>query len=468
MIADEKTLRPMEEYSIAGSSRATSEYVALTVGGLITAAICAALLTAYTGQSDTIVLWFCVSGCAALFISVWRPSSFFMFAVSAFLFVGFIAKAVASFVFSVHLIEPIGTFTNEWDQALTFAASGLSGVCTAGLVAALYPSFQQTSKATGSARLARLVTLSLVLLITVAVAIYWANYKFHILRIGFPVGIDLDPRLYAPASFIIPWGALLGGLTLVMWMVELRRWSYSILIYVAASLGLFASLSMGSRIQLLLYVLAAIVVVVWRWRDDFKLTAQEKQPSLNPPAAPAATSLLDKVAAVTHRRSAIDGLFNELGNLAVMRWVGLEGAMTAANEDRLGAGLFRQVLSENPAAGSQAIYQKLSGDRYGKIDYYTFLTLPGPVGVASLSGSLVVAFAFMFLLIIVGHSIEWAAARVTQNIATTSVTGVSLAYLVVQMGFPWTLLIYAIELILSVLFLGAVWWAGRRLTTRST
>ncbi|RUY28900.1 MULTISPECIES: hypothetical protein [unclassified Mesorhizobium] len=516
---------------------------------LLVAAMGTALLMTYPGHSKLAVLWFYASGCVAVFISLWRPSSFFVFLLSSFLFVGFIAKAIANFVFGVALIEPISTFTTEWDQALAFAASGFSGVCAAGLIAALYPAFKEVRVAVAPPLVSKWIILAFGLLIAVSSGLYWANYSFHILRIGYPLGIDINPRLYAVAAFVIAWGALLGGLTLTLWLVELRNWSYSVLIYVAVFLGLLASVSMGSRIQLLLYVLAAFAVIVLRHRDvsgwiaiavamgfgalvfagslavvslertfDFSISAAQTQtasqqptgiertqnpaapesstglevpsvsgqlrervkpeslePSPLPPASqapsepptPSATTMMDKVEAVRGDRFALDGLYRQLRNLAIMRWVGLEGTMTsAANVDRLGTDLFVKVIREDPAAGAQAIYQKMSGDRYGKVQYYTFLTLPGPIGVASLSGSLVVVSVFMFLLTIVGHSVEWMAARTTRNVASAAVTGVSLAYLLVQMGFPWTLFIYAIELALSVLFLGAVWYIVNWLASR--
>jgi len=505
------------------------------------------LLISNPASSPFIIVWFYASGCAALIISLVFPSSFFVFLLSSFLFVGFIAKAIANFVFQVQLIEPVSTFTTQWDQALIFAASGLSGVCFANLFAALFPSFSNTSTASGTARLANYIIAALAALLVVSVAVYWANYSFHILRIGFPLGIEIDARIYAVAAFVITWGALLGGLTMVLWLIELRRWPYAALVVTATFLGLLASVSMGSRIQLLLYVLAAFAVIVFRRQQvrdwiavalamgfaalifagslavvsfertfDFAQSAttapassmpdsrvvqksvdatlltapSETKPSLTasdvkPPAenstsprisatpkavtkstASQTTSLADKVEAVTRNRFALQGLFHQLRNLAVMRWVGLEGVMTAAaNSDQLGDDLFVGVLSEDPGAGSQAIYQNMSGGRYANVEYYTFLTLPGPIGVASMSGSPLIVAVFMFGLALVGHSIEWVAARLTQNLATAAVTGVSLAYLTVQMGFPWTLLVYAIELTLSVVFVGAVWQITNRLTS---
>ncbi|TIM23907.1 MAG: hypothetical protein E5Y74_04015 [Mesorhizobium sp.] len=506
-------------------SRANVPGNAILLGvALLVASMGFVLLATYPGQSKLILLWFYASGCAAVFIPLWRPSSFFVFLLSSFLFVGFIAKAVANFVFGIALIEPTSTFRTEWDQALAFAASGFSGVCAAGLAASFYPAFKEIRKAVAPPFVSKFVVVAFASLIAVSIGLYWANYSFHIIRIGFPLGININPRLYAVAAFVIAWGALLGGLTLALWLVELRDWSYSVLIYVAVFLGLLASLSMGSRIQLLLYVLAAFAVVVLRRRDvrswvaiavamglsgfvfagslavvslertfDFSISTAQTQgvpqqpsgvvpqqptgigktlaPSPDSSAPPAAT-IIDKVDAVRGDRFALAGLYRQLRNLAVMRWVGLEGTMTAAaNLDHLGGDLFLHVIKEDPAAGAQAIYQKMSGDRYGKVQYYTFLTLPGPIGVASLSGSIIVVSVFMFFLTIAGHSIEWLAAWVTQNVASAAVTGVSLAYLLVQMGFPWTLFIYAIELVLSVLFVGAVWYivdwlaTGRRAVT---
>jgi len=234
----------------------------LAAGAVVALAVHPLLLVSDPGFSPSILVWFYVSGFAALVVSLLFPSSFFIFLLSSFLFVGFIAKAVANFVFDVPLIEPVSTFTSQWDLALTFAASGLSGLCLANILAALFPSFSNTSAASGSARLTNCVIVAFGAILLVSVAVYWANYSFHILRIGFPLGIAIDPRIYSVAAFIITWGALLGGLTTCLWLVELRRWPYAALVVTATFLGLLASVSMGSRIQLLLYVLAAVAVIV--------------------------------------------------------------------------------------------------------------------------------------------------------------------------------------------------------------
>jgi hypothetical protein len=105
----------------------------------------------------------------------------------------------------------------------------------------------------------------------------------------------------------------------------------------------------------------------------------------------------------------------------------------------------------------------MSGDRYGQVQTFTFLTLPGVVGFASYSGNILAIFGFMFTIVLAGHFLEWFADFTTGNVATCAVSGVSLAYLTVQIGFPWTLFIYATELGLACAALGIFWVGIRRL-----
>jgi hypothetical protein len=72
----------------------------------------------------------------------------------------------------------------------------------------------------------------------------------------------------------------------------------------------------------------------------------------------------------------------------------------------------------------------------------------------SFTGSNAIIFLGMALLVIICHSIEWFAVRVTRNLAPGGVAGVSLAYLVVQIGFPKTLFFYAVELVIAAAMIG--------------
>ena len=131
----------------------------------------------------------------------------------------------------------------------------------------------------------------------------------------------------------------------------------------------------------------------------------------------------------------------------------------------MGRDLLLRGLTEDPAAGKNGIYQKMSGDFYAKVEFWTFLTLPGIIGFASYSGSIPLIFGFVFGTILAGHLVEFFVLRITGNVAGGALSGVSLAYLTVQLGFPWTLFIYAIELCLACAALGGFWFASRWLVT---
>ena len=149
-----------------------------------------------------------------------------------------------------------------------------------------------------------------------------------------------------------------------------------------------------------------------------------------------------------------------------MRWVGLEGVMTtAASEPELSRDLLRRGLKEDPKAGASGIYQQMAGNPYGTVKVFTFLTLPGVIGFASFSGSFLSIFVFVLGTMLAGHFVEWIGWRMTGNVAVGAVSGTSLAYLTVQLGFPWTLFIYAIELCLACAVLGIFLMAMRRLAT---
>jgi hypothetical protein len=497
--------------------------VQIGLAGLV-GTICYGILLPFYPGNGLVLLAFVVSatlvgGCAALI----RPSCFVVVA-ALFVTLGFTVKLVAHLTFGASLIEPVGRFAGtatQWDVALGYATAGHLGFAVAIVVAGRFPSRYPllTHDVIPNRTQFRLLAASLVGLLVIATAVYTANQKYNILRIGYPSRIDLSVNAYLAASFVISWGALLGGLALTQWLVESGRLpSWSILV-VAMFLGVAASVTMGSRIQYLLYVLAACAVLVARrdligsrrgvvvslgaaavlfvmslaivslQRDavfnDGDVQAPTSAPSsLGGPSTAGSTSTVANISTVgspsPRSPSAGQGpaisrlvdvsqddqryarMLNEIRSLVVMRWVGLEGVMTTAgNRNGLDRDTLVFALTEDPATGTDGLYQRLSHSTYTESRGFTFLTLPGIIGVGSLSGSLSIIFAFVLMMILGLHTLEVLAAKLTGNVAVGAVCGVSLAYLTAQMGFPWTLLVFVVELAVAVAVL-AVYWATLR------
>ena len=479
-----------------------------------------AILYPFSPADGFVLLAFVASAVLMIGLAVVLRPSFLTIVVASFLLLGFLFKAVAHLVFGADLMEPTGGFSGtaeQWNMALGFATAGLLGVTAAIFVASLFPSFSHVEPMPlpDQRPVARLLFGALALLFIVAIGLYGLNQRYMILRIGYPLGIDMDPRVYAIAAFILTWGAVLGAMALTQWLIDLDRLSYAAVIYVAGVMGLLASVTMGSRAQLILYVIAGLCIVVCRWRrvenwrrvivacgvagglfvlslvtvsverlyafDDLVVDIERQSSEAAPPQhdvlqTPAPAKAPGDVAEPVARGGASDWsevlanpkrlerIIHHIRSLFIMRWVGLEGVMTAAGAEReLGSELLAQALVEDPAEGKRGIYQRLSGDIYGKVEFFTFLTLPGLVGLAAYSGSLLAIFAFVFCVILMAHSLEVFAAAMTRNVAVAAVSGVSLAYLIVQMGFPWTLLIFAVELALATAALGLFWMLVQRI-----
>lgn len=492
--------------SLEQSAKLQTPRLAAATITLFTVVFYAMIFPFYAGHATTLFM-FVASGTLLLGCAAVLHPSFFVVVLASFLTLGFLLKAVAHLTFGAQLIEPVGDFSEspaQWDMALRFVAAGQFGGVASIILASFIPSHCRSARSDAriQRRLGNILFGALALLLVVATSIYVFNYRYAILRIGYPLGFPIDPRAYAPLAFILTWGALLGGLALTQWLIELERLRYASLILVASFLGFLSSLTMGSRIQFLLYILASICIVLWRrknverWAEivvalctasllfvlsiavvsierNYAFQGGQQSSSVgretlqSSSAGRATPTLATKFEVVTGTGRLIDVL-HELRSLVLMRWIGLEGVLTTEGAEReLGADLLLRGLTEDPAAGKNGIYQKMSGNFYAEVEDFTFLTLPGIIGFASYSGNIPLIFGFVFGTILAGHLVEFFVLKITGNVAVGAISGISLAYLTVQMGFPWTLFIYAIELCLACAALAGFWFASRWLVTSS-
>jgi hypothetical protein len=499
--------------SLAGalSSRLT------LVLAIIMAIATLAVLPLYPGRAVVLltfgaaVVGLAIAGCVA-------SQSVFCRLLAIFLCLGFWAKLVVHLL-GVGLIEPTGAFDGSpeaWDRVLLVATVAIGAAAVAVALCSMYDGFGALATENANVPLdARLAIPIFVISATLAVALFCVNRWYAILTIGFVPRIALDSYVYLAISFIVSWGAILWLGTLAYWLVRQGRWPVDSLFYLAAIEGALATMSMASRAQMFLHVLAVVMLyVLWRRRLQWQIPlhrwiaiagvaaalfagslavvsvdrvlAFATAAPLPPAPAPTATSPrpLPRAAAPTTPGAAplppgdtvesragtppslaprtdarsfvlkLKHVQHELSRLVVMRWLGLEGVMAMTAADGLGLPLFREMLYERPEAGNDAIFQRISNSQYERLRDFVFLTLPGPITVLASSDSFLVVALGMMLLVFWGYLIERFADVWTANPVASSVVGCALAFLVANMNFPRTLFFFSLTLVGALMLIG--------------
>lgn len=122
--------------------------------------------------------------------------------------------------------------------------------------------------------------------------------------------------------------------------------------------------------------------------------------------------------------------------LALRRWLGVEGAMVAAGNTSNSPTLLASMLSERSAIGQTSQYQYLAGSPYvvqnGK--QFQFATLPGPVGAFLFGGSPIYVFLGMLVLCVLAMALEKLSQVLSQSIFVTCFVAVFAANSVAQFG----------------------------------
>src|SRR5690606_29320538 len=95
-----------------------------------------------------------------------------------------------------------------------------------------------------------------------SLAIYVFNAKYNINRVGYPPVIELPVTVQVMGSYFVSWGMFLSVLTVTYWLIKSRVLPEIAIVYVGLFMGFMASVTMGSRVQFILYVLAVIFVII--------------------------------------------------------------------------------------------------------------------------------------------------------------------------------------------------------------
>jgi len=289
--------------------------------------------------------------------------------------------------------------------------------------------------------------------------------------VGVNPKLVLPLRLHVPVAWLLNIGFALWLAALVHW--DLRSGKGFIGGFLAAMIeALLASVSAHSRLFFLLHAGPYWLVGVERWQS-LRITISRNAVLVL--VGSFLVLLVISLATVsrvrfqeyfdmpklppdyTEARYYREVVERQLGRLLVQRWVGLEGVLIASSAPGRGYELFRAALADSPRLGADSLFQKAANVPYATRDpRFTFLTNAGPVALLSFSGSVLLPFLGMAMLVLILIVMEHAAAHFTANPFFVAVAGAGLANVASQMTFPYLALIFLLQLAVAICFVAVL------------
>lgn len=397
----------------------------------------------------TVVTWLLLHS-----IAVAGFSWFYIF-MAFFFFLGCWLKIVIHHIFNYAYIEPTGGFSGEaaeWNRYYLISISIALALISARYLYVLV--FRRLGGNSGSWYEFRSVhRLEWIVLIGLLIVFYKLNNLFSIFVTGVNPKIILPFGLNAPLAFMASAGfAILVSIYISRDFLSNGRLTTRAVI-VMLFFGFLASISMASRAAIVIQVLPVLLAASYLQIKD------KRDISLKPFFIFAIIFGFALVLVSLYRinvymsesvydKDLIVHYISETFGLVIDRWIGAEAIMVAVSEPDASLALMMKLLVEDPRVGSDAIYQVLSGEKYEASEIFTFLTLPGYVGVLALSGSVVATFiggiVIMFLGLVFERFIRWATLR--QTICVAVVCSL-LANSLVQLSFPKLFLAFIFQLV---------------------
>jgi hypothetical protein len=142
----------------------------------------------------------------------------------------------------------------------------------------------------------------------------------------------------------------------------------------------------------------------------------------------------------------------QVSNLFVARWTGLEGTLAVSAYEAKSPALLLEALRESPTLGIHSIYQKIAESPYQSSEAFTFLTLPGFVAILAYSDSLLVILIGSALLVLLVIGTEIAGTRLTRNPLLLSVACLAAANVLCQTNFPYLTAVFLVQLWVALAF----------------
>jgi len=162
--------------------------------------------------------------------------------------------------------------------------------------------------------------------------------------------------------------------------------------------------------------------------------------------------------AILLEQQGLNQTFIKISKLAIDRWVGAEGLMAVYSYPNKGASTLLAATFERREIGKIDMFQNVSRSqyRYSDVNSHQFSTLPGMVAFLFYSGSSLLVFLGMAIVIILLVSIEVILMKVSKNPILCSLLGLSFANIVAQFGvaprqmIPYVLMIVAGVIVIAI------------------
>ena len=405
-----------------------------------------------------------------------------------FLWLGIFFKLAVHLIFQYPCVEPIGGFTSspqQYNEVLIVGIVAYAGVYAAWRLAQRHINPKKTDplllpKAPNASKRAPGTAALLAAFITLVVIINAMNLRFGICR----AGLAARTIFFWPTNAVINW-LLEMGLSLCAAVVVLRACLSRKMISWCLGAVIFEGILSGATTLGRGLYLWHVFPVFWAvWMNRERLGAALPLRRLILISVVAAAGFVATGGAVNIARNyaysnettapslsrgasaaALENAVAQLSQLAVDRWIGLEGIMVAVGYPEKSLELFKQLLAEKSAIGHISRYQFIANAiAYTHMNAYKFQfgTLPGPAGFFYLSGSRLLVFAGMFLLVLLGAVLEYGVFAATRNPFLYAVIAVWIANTIAQMGVvPFNLTKQLFMIFVAVAFISFIqsrWW----------
>ena len=409
----------------------------------------------------------------------YRRVSFSYLFLVIFLWLGFWFKLTVHTILGYNYIEPVGSFNGTaaaWNEVLWVAIVASIGVIVGRI---LYEFVRGRStivmrkdrfKAPVWYLAIRKWLWIIIMVVTGGVVIFNAVYSIH--------QIGLVPRtiLMWPLNAVIAWmlsiGLATGIATLLWWDISLKK-NISLPIYTILIEGFLTSVSVLSRG---VYIYHAIPQLFALYKNKKKLIGTSLIKGIFIAVIFIGLFIVSQSAVHTLRthlyqndhdfstKILLDefvyqirgGVFRHIPQLAVDRWVGLEGAMAVQSYPKKGNAFFLyDGIKEKREIGKVALYEEVSKSNYREVSStFQFGSLPGAAAFLYYSGSLWVVMLGMGIFSLLILLIELVVDILTANPLLCSLIGFGVANNVAQFGgapgqgIPYSFMIFCSVLLI--------------------